>query len=153
MKLFLVRHAHAVDETENPLRPLSAKGRAQMQALATVLRAEGREFSPDLIWHSPLVRARETAELLVQHLGLFVPQFQAPGLTPEDDPRPLAKRLESITDTVAIVGHEPHLGMLAGLLVNRSIVDAMPFSKAEVRAYELTAGRWTVLWAATPPKP
>ncbi len=152
MKLYLVRHAHAVDETENLLRPLSAKGHAQMDALCTALRGERKDFSPDVLWHSPLVRARETAELLAKHLHLPAPLREVPGITPDDDPRDIAPKLTTLTETIAIVGHEPHLGMLAGLLINGSVLDSQPFRKGEVRLFEKSGARWIVRWTAIPPK-
>ena len=64
MKLFLVRHSHAFPETEDPRRPLSAQGRDTTRKVAAFFHANGALSSVRTVWHSPLARARETAELL-----------------------------------------------------------------------------------------
>jgi broad specificity phosphatase PhoE len=54
--------------------PLTEKGRAQAQALAKRWKSEGMKF--DLIIASPLVRAKETAEIIASALGANV-EFDA----------------------------------------------------------------------------
>jgi broad specificity phosphatase PhoE len=56
--------------------PLSADGRAQVAAAA----AFARELAPDLIVTSPLIRARETGEIVAAALG-SVPVIDEPRLT------------------------------------------------------------------------
>lgn len=72
MELGLLRHAHAGDpaawDQPDDLRPLSTKGRQQAERLGRTLAAAG--FVPDAILTSPRVRARETAELVAEWLGV-----------------------------------------------------------------------------------
>ncbi len=74
MELGLLRHAHAGDpaawDRPDDLRPLSEKGRQQAERLGRLLSAAG--FVPDAVLTSPRVRARETAELVAEHLGVPV---------------------------------------------------------------------------------
>jgi phosphohistidine phosphatase len=60
MLLFLVHHAQAVDALMDPQRPLSDRGRADAEALASRVAARGAK--PSVIWHSGKQRARQTAE-------------------------------------------------------------------------------------------
>lgn len=117
MRLYLVRHAHAVTAEENPLRPLSPRGHAEALALARFFRAN-QAFQPAQVWHSPLLRSRETAQVLLRALDLDPLQLETPGLLPEDDPHEVAARLDGLHNvpSLAIVGHEPHLSGLATLL-------------------------------------
>ena len=69
MRLYLVRHAHAVPEEENARRPLSARGRKTVRQIAAFFRANGA-LQPGHVWHSPHWRARETAEIQARGLGL-----------------------------------------------------------------------------------
>lgn len=120
MYLHLIRHGHALSADEDVARPLSPRGRADVTALATRLRAEG--LAPAAIWHSPLRRARETAALLAQHAqpaGQPIMLIGKSHLQSEDDPAKIARLLAELPPraTLAIVGHEPHLGALATLLV------------------------------------
>jgi phosphohistidine phosphatase len=74
IQLHFLRHAHAGDPAKwrgpDELRPLSAKGRRQAEALGRHLDSLGLHF--DLLLSSPLVRARQTAELVGERLGLAV---------------------------------------------------------------------------------
>ena len=113
MKLFLVRHAHALADEQDAQRPLSARGREVTRLAAAFFRANGLLATVHAVWHSPLRRARETAEVLVKELGLEAPLVETAGLLPSDDPAVMADRLEHVDRAVLIVGHEPHLGSLA----------------------------------------
>ena len=74
MELGLLRHAHAGDpaawDRHDDLRPLSDKGRQQAERLGRLLAAAG--FVPDAVLTSPRVRARETADLVAEHLDVQV---------------------------------------------------------------------------------
>ena len=74
MELGLLRHAHAGDpaawDRPDDLRPLTNKGRQQAERLGRFLAAAG--FAPDAVLTSPHVRARETAELVADSLGVPV---------------------------------------------------------------------------------
>jgi phosphohistidine phosphatase len=150
MLLHLIRHAHALDGDDDAARPLSGKGRTQVRRIAALLRASG-VFAPAEIWHSPLVRARQTAELFARRLTLDAPRRAVAGLTPEDDPRLMVKRLAREGRALALVGHDPHLSALASLLV--AGVAAPPvfaLKKCSVLALEREAGRWVVRWHVSP---
>jgi phosphohistidine phosphatase len=150
MLFYFVRHAHALDGADDVARPLSAKGRAQVRQLAACLRASG-SFAPDEIWHSGLVRANETAELLVARLRLDVPLRDVPDLAPEDDPHAIARRLARSPQSLALVGHEPHLSALASLLVAGETTPArFELKKCSVLALERAGRRWLVRWLVSP---
>lgn len=115
--LYLVRHAHALDAANDAIRKLSPRGHQELAALARLLK-QTRAFAPAEIWHSPLVRAKETADVLLRELGMPAPRYvEKPELEPEADPGLIARVAMQQTRSVALVGHEPHLGCLASLLV------------------------------------
>jgi phosphohistidine phosphatase len=145
--IYLMRHADAVSEEVDPARPLSAKGREQVARVCAALRA-GPPFNPEEIWHSPLARAQETAELLVQGLRLAAPLVLTSGLRPNDDPGAVSKVLESHKGDVAVVGHEPHLGVLASMMVHGLERPGVfyPFPKAGVLAVAREGKRWRAAW-------
>lgn len=150
MLCYLVRHAHAVDSHPDQARPLSDRGRAQVRALAKFLdRSEA--FTPDEIWHSPLVRARETAELLAHELKLDAKLHETAGLRPEDDPAAIARKLAGAGRSIAVVGHEPHLGALASLLVAGRVEPVVfDMKKGAVLALARGGDRWIVCWHVAP---
>ena len=150
--IFLVRHAHAVTEEENPLRPLSARGRDECRRLVAFFQ-NNRAFTPSEFWHSPLVRARETAELL-RPIVPTAALRETTGLRPEDSPAKMAARLATLAPTqmLAIVGHEPQLSALAPLLISgRSGHAAFAVDKGAVLALaSIDNHTWDVQWHITP---
>ncbi|PTX98613.1 histidine phosphatase family protein [Opitutus sp. ER46] len=150
--VYLVRHADALDPLEDgddASRRLSRTGHLQVRKLAELLR--GGAFRPTAFWHSPLVRARETAEALARHLRLTPTWLEWPELAPDVDPQAMVGALRDARGSIAVVGHEPHLSCLATLLVTdapRPTVFLIP--KATVLALEPGGSRWAVRWQVTP---
>lgn len=64
MKLYFLRHTHAEDGADDAARALSDEGRSDARKLGQFLKRSGVEF--DATYASPLVRARETAEIVLQ---------------------------------------------------------------------------------------
>jgi len=152
MKLYLVRHAHALSDAEDPARPLSAKGRETAQAVARGLRRR-TALEVAEVWHSPLVRARETAELLAAGLQLRAHLREVPGLLPEDSPAAMAAALGCCKESLMLVGHEPHLSALPaellGLEPGRGLVE---FRKGTVLCLDrvMRGAPWTLVWLLPP---
>lgn len=117
MLLFLVRHAHANPGEPDAARPLSARGRAEAQALAARLAAHVPP--PRHVVSSPLLRARQTAEAVAQTLGLevHVDARLAPGAT-ADGVRALLAELEG---ALAAVAHQPDCSQIALALTGRDL--------------------------------
>lgn len=150
MLLYLIRHAHATDDVNDAARMLSDKGRAEARAMAAFLRATP-EFAPEEIWHSPLIRARETAELFAEATKSRAPLIETPGLRPEDSPMRIAHRLDHPgVASLAVVGHEPHLSALASLLIAHTPEPRFLFPKCAVLALEGAAPHWQVRWHISP---
>ena len=150
MQVFLIRHAHAVDAADDPVRPLSRRGRDQVRALARLLRPAG-VFAPGEIWHSPLARARETAALLRQGRGLKAKLVTVAALGTDAGVTVLAKRLGRTRRPLALVGHEPYLSALASLLVTGAAAPAVfVLKKCAVLALERTGPGWAVRWQVAP---
>jgi phosphohistidine phosphatase len=150
MLIYLIRHAEAADLSPDHARPLTERGRAQVEKLARFFAQSGA-FTPEELWHSSLVRARETAELLASHLQFAGPQRETAGLRPEDDPRAIARKLATVERSVAVIGHEPHLSALASLMVVGAMdVTAFVMKKGATLALERAGSRWLVRWHVAP---
>jgi phosphohistidine phosphatase len=150
--IYLIRHADAVSAEEDPLRPLSAKGREQVARACERLRREAG-FAPAEVWHSPLSRSRETAELLAGGLGLHARIVLRDGLEPDDDPSEVADALGSENRSIAVVGHEPHLGILASIMARGPGRNAVyfHFHKAGILALSRREGGWRAEWIVRSP--
>lgn len=160
MRLYLIRHAHAVAEEENASRPLSSRGRQDIARITAWLRAS-HAFTPAQLWHSPLERARETAAILAHTLDQELVRVETTGLLPEDSPQEIAERLETFPagENLAIVGHEPHLSALATLLVRgKRKPAAFELKKGAILALEPSGrvhkrtgrSRWHTCWLLSP---
>jgi len=121
MNLYIIRHAIAVDEgnshyESDSQRPLTDKGRKKMRQIAKSLRNLGVEF--DVILSSPYVRARETAEILADVFKMKKKIAFSDNLIPMGNPELLITEVNEkySVDSIALVGHEPHLSGLVGLL-------------------------------------
>lgn len=150
MKIYLVRHAHAVDVDDDDARELSEKGRQQIRKLGAFLRWNGvlatREF-----WHSPAVRAQDTAERLAARMRIRAKLVEVTGLRHGDDPAIMARRLRKQRRPVALFGHEPHLSALASLLLaGQAAPPLFVLRKCAVLCLERTASRWAVCWQVVP---
>lgn len=150
MQLYLIRHAQAEAGEDDAARPLSKRGREQIRQMGRFLRRNGALATTEF-WHSPLVRARDTAGLLVKQLKTRARLIQVAGLRSSDNPAIMAKRVGRLSRPVALVGHEPHLSRLASLLVAGTAQPArFELKKCAVVALERVRGRWFVRWQVSP---
>ncbi len=141
MIVFLVRHAHAVDEAPglpDEARHLTGEGRRAARQLGDRLR--WYDCVPTAIWTSPAVRAVQTAELLSAGLGWDGPIETHLALAPGADVREVAAQLRrgSPDDHIVIVGHEPGISGLGSMLASRTDFPAL--RKAQVARLEDVAG-------------
>ena len=150
MTIYLIRHAHAVDATEDPKRPLSKRGRKQVRTLARFLRST-TGFQPAEIWQSPLARSKETAEQLQQRLGLPSKLVTFPELETSEGVAILAEKLNASRRSLVLVGHEPHLSDLATLLLTgQTDHPVVVMKKGAILALTKTSSCWTVNWLVHP---
>jgi phosphohistidine phosphatase len=161
INLYLIRHGIAVERgegIEDDDRPLTSKGHKKTQAVAHQLKALGLEFSEILT--SPLIRAGQTAEILMQ-AGLSrqvsVTHALAPAGSFSDwlDWARERNRPEEET-AIALVGHEPALSQWAELLLWGEARGVLELKKAGIIGLTLPegldpVGNSTLFWL-TPPK-
>ena len=157
MLLVLFRHGPAgtADPARGPedaKRPLTPRGvektRRAALGLHRILDTEPHIFS------SPLVRAKETADLLAASylpmLHVEIMDALVPGQPLEEV---MARIVEVGNSPVVLVGHEPSLGHLAGLLVTGRQM-TLPLKKAGACAIDLSGkvapGQGDLNWFATP---
>ena len=160
MNLLIIRHAKAEEGSgslfgrkRDAERRLTDAGRKSMRKAAKGLR----EIAPkiDVLATSPLVRARETAEIVAGMLGNLAVTELAP-LAPEGDKKALITWLsEQPPDaSAAIVGHEPDLSSLASLLIDGNSSSRIALKKGACCLIEFSdspsAGNGTLLWLLQP---
>lgn len=155
-ELFLVRHgiaaARGSEWPDDTKRPLTERGVSRFKEEVKGLRRLDVEI--DEIFTSPLIRARQTAELLAAGLEGKPPvkllDALAPGHTSAAVLTQLAKAAKR--RRVALVGHEPDLGELAAHLIGAG--RALAFKKGGVCRIDvgsLTSRRaGSLVWFVTP---
>jgi len=150
MLLYLVRHAEAKKEEEDPLRPLSEKGLLDIKQISSHLSS--LRIHVDRILHSGKLRAKQTAGVLSDNLKPSKGLTETNGLSPADDPAIIEGRLKTATESLMLVGHLPHLEKLASLLLCGDMYrEVLSFRTAGVVCLERDdTGTWSVRWMITP---
>jgi len=151
MNLYLVQHAKAKGDEEDPQRSLSNEGTAELRRVVSFVTEQGC-LSVSKILHSGKLRAEQTAQAFAERLKPSAGLDAADGLKPKDDPSIWAERLCTVEDDTMLVGHLPHLGRLASLLLTGDASrTTVSFRNAGVVALVRdTGGAWTVSWVVTP---
>src|SRR5690349_20137533 len=96
MYLYLIRHAIAVERdapgiTNDTERALTPEGRNRMRRnVRGLLRLKAKI---DAIWTSPLIRARQTAEIVAEAYALSTAIQEEPALEPGGEMAMLVQRL------------------------------------------------------------
>ncbi len=149
MDFYLARHGEAVPDIENPRRPLSDRGRREVERVARVLLERKVQIAE--IVHSGKLRAQQTAEILAQVLTPAKGVRKTGGLSPEDDPLEAKADLETRSESLMVVGHLPHLHRLASLLVlGDSERELVEFAPAGVVCLARSGAEWELRWTLTP---
>ena len=163
MRLYLMRHGPAGNsetwQGDDRLRPLTGKGQQKVRAAAEGLK----QLDPgvDLLITSPLVRARQTAEIVAKALHLDVEEQEslAPGFGLAQLASLLASLLASHPDTrgIMLFGHEPDFSGVIGQLIAAPHPAQVEMKKGACCALDLPdptaeqlAGSATLLWLMTP---
>lgn len=160
MNLLIVRHAIAEERAEfaarcddDRRRPLSDKGRRRMEQGAAGLQRLLPKL--DYLVSSPLVRARQTAEILAARYPEAHYQ-EWPELAPDGGSPQIVERLAGLPAdaNVALVGHEPDLSELVAWLTAGVAPGFLRFKKGGAcllaSPQPPRAGKAELLWALDP---
>jgi len=149
-ELVLLRHGIAEERRPDQAdagRALTDRGRQRSRAV--LLKASSLGLTADRLFSSPLIRARQTAEIAVD-VGLAAALELAESLAPGADPLPLVEAWlatgrdgEPAPRRLLLVGHEPDLGLLAARLIGAA-PGSVPLRKAGLALLALPgAAVWT----------
>ena len=155
-ELYLIRHGIADARGEawpdDSKRPLTQDGMARLRKAARALERAGVKL--DVIVTSPLVRTRQTAELIAggldPHPHILTADSLAPGGTTAAVLADLEKQAKR--ERIALVGHEPGIGELAARLIGSR--HPIPFKKGAICRIDVEglppAGPGDLRWMLTP---
>lgn len=144
MKLYLLRHGEAMTKYENPERPLNNSGVNEITRISRYLKAQKIHFS--VIYHSELLRSKETASMIAQALELNDSLQLNTALSADENIQQLIKAVELIPDNALLVGHLPNIALLSNYLLNYDInVPSVAFSTGTLACLESQDGHvWHV---------
>jgi phosphohistidine phosphatase len=155
-ELYLIRHGLAEERghawPDDGKRPLTEEGMESMRKEARGLARLGVVL--DVVLSSPLVRARQTAELVAGGLEPRPPIVNVESLTPEGSYAAVVADLEKHArkKRIALVGHEPAIGELAARLIGSR--HSFEFKKGAVCRIDVAAippsGPGNLRWLLTP---
>lgn len=161
MDLLVIRHGIAEDKEEfartglgDDRRPLTPDGREKMARIAEGLRTVVPALA--LVATSPLQRATETATIVARAYDSRFPVVETDVLTPERRYDDLVEWLrgQEASGTIAVVGHEPHLGGLVTWLLTGADESRTPLKKGGACLLQLgdapRRGTATLVWMLTP---
>jgi phosphohistidine phosphatase len=153
MNLYLVQHGKPVPEEENPERPLSEKGRADVNKVASFLEVAG--IRPGRVFHSGKLRAKETAEIMASMLSIESGPQERGGLAPLDEVDSIADDILNSREDLMIVGHLPHLSKLVSLLaMGNSSLPVVAFQQGGILCLrgqkQEGAKGWKIAWMMVP---
>lgn len=164
MKLLVIRHGRAGSAEEfvktsdnDDLRPLTGDGQERMRHAAAGLHRFVKTL--DILASSPLVRARQTADIIAGEFG-------GPQITELNELRPATPLSEFVDwlqdagaqETIAIVGHDTYLSELVSWLLSGEPDPIVRIRKGAAVMLDLRVrGRRhlgprsaTLLWSLTP---
>lgn len=152
MKLYFVRHGRAENREEwfreDSLRPLTKEGKQRMAVSAEKMQTLG--LAPDAILTSPLVRARQTADIVADVLGVEVVELEALG------PGFSVNRLQGVladfadAESLMLVGHEPDFSFTVEDLIGGGSVLVKKGSLIRVDLDSLAPPRGELVWMIPP---
>ena len=147
--LYLVHHGDAVGPDVDPMRPLSDRGRVEVDMLAQKAATQGAK--PEIIWHSGKLRARQTAEAYWKRCNPLASFSAVRGLQPTDPTDWIVDAITAETKHLLLAGHFPHLPRLLGRLIGgRQDAPATDFPLNGIVALEWKDRKWIERWRLSP---
>jgi len=129
----------------DPARPLSTRGRVEVDLLAQ--KAAARGVKPGLIWHSGKLRARQTAEAFWRRCNPLSTFAAVRGLQPTDPTSWIVDAVAAEGRDTMLVGHFPQMPqLLAHLTSGRANAPPVVFPTNGMVALEDVDGCWVESW-------
>lgn len=159
MQIYLIRHGEAVALGERGIiedaeRPLTEFGQVQIGRLAHAFITKGHRVNRLLT--SPLVRAKETADLLAPVWNLPAEDLvTTEALSPGRSCKKLARAIRKFSaDSIGLVGHEPDLSEFAAWLIGskkaKITLEKGGVARIVVKGHEIEKGCGVLAWLLSP---
>jgi len=150
MKLYLIQHGEACSKEENPERPLTEQGKADINRLAVFLRKGNIRVGR--VMHSGKLRAAQTVERLLNSVAPGIDVEVSDKINPNSDVGIFAELSFIWSEDTLIVGHLPFLAKLVSQLTLRNSDNLFSnFAPGSAICLERTENnQWVVNWMVRP---
>lgn len=150
MKIYLLRHGDGIATGSDDERPLSGKGKSDIQHLANFISP--LKLSIAYLLHSKKFRAQQTAKILSS--GITINK----GIETRSELDPLAfvgdmiEEIYARNEDLLLVGHMPFMGKLAAqLMIGNKEKDIVAFKTGTMLCLEQVENRqWIIRWMINP---
>lgn len=152
MNIYFLRHGLAGDRSEwqgdDTKRPLTDEGKEKIKRTAITLAALG--LGLDGILTSPLVRAKQTAEIVARKLNCLLVEDKrlAPGFNDDQLEKILLDHPNA--NTVMLVGHEPDFSETISALIGGGNIVCKKGGLALVELPNAHSKRGELVWLVPP---
>lgn len=150
--LYILQHGEAVSKNENPDRPLSDKGRLDIQRLAENIFNDGMNIKRVL--HSDKLRAEQTARIIADQLGPTINLELCSTVKPNSnvdefiEEQSLEKRMTE--GNLMIVSHMPFVSNLCSTLLTGSVEVKFDFSPGSLACLFYQYEEWSMEFMIRP---
>jgi phosphohistidine phosphatase len=158
MILYIIRHAWAEEQGDSAgaddcQRPLTPEGQERFARIVKALAQRG--FAPQLVATSPLLRCRQTADLVAKYVPGRPKVIERNDLAPGSDLSGILRwtgTLANDLEEVAWVGHAPDVGHLVAALIGDE-ESCIRFAKGAIAAIRFPGppgiGEGELYWLVT----
>jgi phosphohistidine phosphatase len=148
MELYLLRHGEAEPHsTDDASRALTPKGRRDVRVVVELAMKAGTTV--DVVFTSPLVRAKETAQIAAEVMEVKrIVETRA--LLPDAVPASMWKELQKLPEShrVLLSGHEPSMSNLISFLLDAHL--EVDFKKGAMARISIAERKGILKWLLTP---
>jgi phosphohistidine phosphatase len=148
MKLYFVRHGEAEDlAPTDHSRELTDRGKERVGKSAQVLKRLG--ISPKVIYSSPRIRAKQTATIIADALGMEITITEDVNFGFDTTAvKPLIKKF-STSDEIMFVGHNPDMSQIVHRMAGASL-SMKKGGLARIDVVNHKAKRGDLVWLIAP---
>lgn len=150
MKIYLVRHGDSIATGPDDERPLSEKGKSDIQHLANFISPLTLQVS--LVLHSQKFRAQQTAKILSLSMQVESGVETRNELDPMAFVGDILEEIHARKKNILLVGHMPFMGKLAAQLIRgNEEQDVVAFKTGSMLCLEQVENdQWVIRWMLNP---
>ena len=121
MRIILIRHGDAYSSNENPQRPLTEQGIAKAKKIGTFLR--NTDLNPSLVYCSPKLRAKQTAEIIVEAMNLDKNVLEENDkILPNGNVEEFFDDVKDFDFDIIVVSHLPFVSFFASFVLSGALM-------------------------------